>query len=213
MHDVEQTTAAERSKTYWLLAGLLLDQPSAASLGELCTALDATVELSPVLKTLRAALDAPLASSQALTDLQVEFTRLLRGVAGRHGPLEPYESLAREGRLFGETTEAVMAAYQEAGFADISPAAGPPDHAATELRFLSLLCFKEMLAWQGQDTAAAGAWRTHLTRFVDEHIAQWLPAHCGRLHDAATTDFYRAVSTLVAETCLADQTTVSRSSA
>lgn len=213
MYDVEQRAAAERSKTYWLLASLLLDQPSAAALKDLRAALDAAADGSPTLQTLRAALDAPLASPQAMTALQVEFTRLLRGVDGRRGPIEPVESLAREGRLFGESTEAALAAYQEAGFADIAPEAGPPDHAATELRFLSLLCFREMQAWQAQDTEAAAAWRARLARFVDAHIAPWLPAHCRSLHDAATTDFYRAVATVVAETCQADRSTISRSSA
>lgn len=199
------TAAAERSKTWWLLSGLLLEQPSAPSLRALLAALSAATPKTPALVDLQRATQAALAAPQALVDLQVEYTRLLRGIDRSHEVTEPYESLAREGQLCGATTEAVAAAYRAAGFADIAPEAGPPDHAGTELRFLALLGFEEMKAWQAGDTSAAEAWQARQARFIDEHVAQWLPAHCGRLRDAASTAFYRAVATIVADACTAER--------
>lgn len=201
MFETERAAAAERSKTWWLMSGLLLDQPSEQSLRVLQAALAAAEGSAAELACLRQATLAALESPEALVDLQVEYTKLLRGIDRSRGPIEPYESLAREGRLFGATTEAVAAAYREAGFDEIDPEAGPPDHAGSELRFLALLCFEEMKAWSAGDEAAAGAWQARQARFIGDHVAQWLPAHCQRLHEAAATGFYGAVATIVAEAC------------
>lgn len=198
----EGRIAAQRSQTYWLLSRLMWEQPSQQLLQELAASLstssDATIE------PLRAAVSRGLESPADLLDLQVEFTRLLRGVGRHAGACEPYESMAREGKLFGDSTAAVAAAYLEAGYQDIIPDAGPPDHIATELRFMSILCYREMQSWQQGDEQGARAWLGRQRRFVADHLQRWLPSHCQSLVEATTHPFYESMAAIVADACRRD---------
>ena len=200
--EAQRENAARRSQTYWLLSRLFLEQPAQPMLDELAPALRlagsgkgaGAVEVAG----LSGAVDTALASSQGITDLQVEFTRLLRGVGKASGAPEPYESMALEGRLYGDATEAVAAAYVEAGYRDLAPDAGPPDHVGTELRFMSVLCFREMQAWAADDEEGAGGWLEREQRFMDDHLLRWVPQHCERIAELTTHAFYLALATLAA---------------
>ncbi|MBI3376683.1 MAG: molecular chaperone TorD family protein [Betaproteobacteria bacterium] len=189
-------SAARRSKTYWLIARLVLDRPDAAFLAELGSILPHPAD---------AAAQAALGDVTALEALEIDYTRLFAGLTARHGAPAPFESVALESRLMGDSTMAVEAAYREAGFEPPVPEAGPSDHLGAELRFLSLACYREMEAWQADDSAAAAAWIARERRFLDEHLLVWVPGHCERLAQAAETPFYRAIVPLIAQTCQTDR--------
>ncbi len=204
--------AARRSRTYWLFARLVLERPDAALLAELDSILPAAKEsaandepLADEVGRLSAAVRAALGDPKALEALQVDYTRLFGGIAKRHELPAPFESVALESRLMGDSTVAVEAAYRAAGFDAPVPEAGPPDHLGAELRFLALACYQEMEAWQAGDRAAAAGWVEREQRFLDEHLLAWVPRHCERLAQTAGTPFYRAAASLIGRACLVDR--------
>jgi TorA maturation chaperone TorD len=111
----------------------------------------------------------------------------------------------REDKLPGEATIAVSAAYAEAGFEPPVPEAGPADHLGAELRFLALLCHRELEAWRVGDLASAAAWVERERAFLDDHVLQWVPQHCERLLALAEAPYHRAMFTLIARACLIDR--------
>lgn len=205
-------SAARRSRTYWLLAQLVLQRPDAASLAGLDIAPTVSVQtgeqfepLAVEVARLSAAARAGIEDAAMLEALQVDYTRLFAGVVKSHGSPAPFESVVLESRLMGDSTVAVEAAYAEAGFDAPVPEAGPPDHLGAELRFLSLACYREMQAWQAGERAAAAVWVDRERRFLDEHLLAWVPQYCASLAQAAQTAFYRAAASLIGEACLLDR--------
>lgn len=207
--DLQRATAARRSQSYWLLSRLFLEQPEQPMLEELAKALKAGHGADPTvandLRLLQEAVEAALASPSARTDLQVEYTRLLSGTSKASGAPEPYESMSVEGRLFGESTEAVSAAYVDAGHPDPAPEAGPPDHIGTEVRFMSILCYHEMEAWREGNESDADELLERELDFLDAHVMLWVPAFCDRLAELTTHSFYLAVAKLTAAACRQDR--------
>ena len=204
--------AARRSRTYWLLARLVLERPDAALLAELDSILpsaaDATAADEPLadeVGRLGTAVRAALGEAKVLQALEVDHMRLFGAVAKRYKLPAPFESVALESRLMGDTTVAVEAAYREAGFDAPVPEAGPPDHLGAELRFLALACHQEMEEWHAGDRARAAAWVERERSFLDEHVLAWVPRHCERLAQEAETMFYRAAAALIGRACLVDR--------
>jgi len=205
-------SAARRSRTYWLLARLVLEKPGAALLAELDSTLSPPAEyaaadepLADEAGQLGVVVRAALGDPKAIEALEVDYTRLFAGLDKRSGAPAPFESVTLESRLMGDTTLAVESAYRDAGFDAPAPEAGPPDHLGAELRFLSLACHQEMEAWRAGDRAAAAAWVERERRFLDEHLLAWVPQHCKRLAQAAQTPFYRAAASLIGRACLVDR--------
>ena len=199
--------AAHRAGSYFLFSRLLHEPPSAASLRVLADTL-ASIRSEGVLEgdlaELHRVADASAGNERHVTDLAVEFTRILGGLSERNGA-PPIESVAREGKLLGETTAAVSIAYAEAGFPEPLPEAGPPDHLATELRFLALCCHEEAQAWKRADGAAALAWLERERTFLDEHLLAWAPAYCVSLAARSTASYYTVLARLIAEGCSVDR--------
>jgi len=117
----------------------------------------------------------------------------------------PIESVAREGRLLGDATAAVSAAYAEAGFPEPLPEAGPPDHLATELRFLALCCHEEAAAWGRTDEREALEWLERERAFLDTHLLAWAPAYCAAAAKRAAESYYAALARLVGQACALDR--------
>jgi putative dimethyl sulfoxide reductase chaperone len=202
--------AQRRSRTYWLLSRLVLEAPSPAFLTELGAALDgappdAGLPLGHETIALSKAVNEAHAEPGAPEALDVERTRLLAGLTRTHGAPPPYESVFREDKLPGEATIAVSAAYADAGFEAPVPEAGPADHLGAELRFLALLCHRELEAWRVGERATAAAWVERERAFLDDHVLQWVPQHCERLLALAEAPYHRAMFTLIARACLIDR--------
>jgi TorA maturation chaperone TorD len=195
--------AQRRGATYWLLARLILEAPTSALLEELkqtldSSAIDSAQPLGPEVLALREAVSAATAGSPADTDLQVEHTRLWRGLSKQYGPPPPYESVIREDRLPGDATTAAAAEYASAGLDPEVADAGPADHLAVELRYLALCSTQEAAAWKAEDRALAAEWNGRQLRFLDEHLLRWAPAHCAEVGESARTRYHRAVAALLA---------------
>ena len=69
---------------------------------------------------------------------------------------------------------------------------------------LALLGYREMQAYQQGDAGAAGQWLARQRRFLDDHVLNWVPAHCERLGGLARTSFYSALFALLRRACLLD---------
>lgn len=206
----EQAAIAEqRGATYWLLARLVLEAPTAALLEEIGNALGARPDLAslPLAAEVSALADAVAAASRgqpALLELQAEQTRLWGGLSKQYGPPPPYESVLLEERLPGDATTAVAAAYAEAGLSPEVPDAGPADHLGNELRFLALCCASEANAWRSGDIATAREWLKREATFLTDHVLRWVPAHGSRVSGEARTAYHRAVAALIAAACELD---------
>ena len=190
--------AADRSQSWWLLSRLFLERPEPALLGDLASSL-ATVPndsgMDQEIQALRAYLEA--GDMEALSQqLAPEYTRLLRGIQEGIGPPPPYESLFRGGGLMSDATQSVRAHYLAAGFGEIAPEAGPQDHLGAELRFLSMLSFREAEAWEREAEAKALAMQEAQRAFLEQHLMTWLPDYSLRLADESKEPFYRAVAQL-----------------
>ena len=204
------TIAARRSSTWWLLSRLVSEAPDARWLGELERVL-ALVDADPVgpmakaSAELLAALRSARAQEDGLTALAVDHTRLLGGILQNDAIPAPYETVALGDAMNTARVLDVIDAYADAGFEDLAPELGPPDALGTELRFMALLCYREMEAHRGDDSGLAPAWLKRQQRFMDEHLLAWVPAHCERLAAQAATPFYAALATLLGQACRIDR--------
>ena len=198
--------AARRAQGYFLFSRLIMERPTAGLLEEIA-ALPAPAEeggaSAKELSELRRMAAGSAHYPERITALAVEFTRLLGGLSERGGA-PPIESVVREHRLLGDAAAAVAVAYADAGFPDPLPEAGPPDHLATELRFLALCCYEEAEAWKRADDAVALAWLERVCAFLNDHVAAWVPAYCVELAKRAHGGLYAVVARLIARACMLD---------
>jgi len=102
-------------------------------------------------------------------DMSVRRRRYRLITTGAGGaPLSLYESIHREGKLYGPSTLAVAQVYHIAG---LEPdGAELPDHASVELSFLGWLA--EKAAASPEDAAD---WQDLARKFIAVHTGQWLP--------------------------------------
>jgi len=112
----------------------------------------------------------------------------------------------RGGGLLNDFGQAAVASYASAGFGDIAPEAGPQDHLGVELRFMSLLCYREMEAWQEGDSVEAEAVRSRQEAFLQEHLLAWLPEFSERIAEYAKMGFYPALMRIVEAFCRQEMT-------
>jgi TorA maturation chaperone TorD len=202
--------AARRSSTWWVLSRLVTEAPQGAWLDELDAVLaaidpDPAAPLGPESASLRSALHAARATDDGLTALAVDRTRLLAGIFQNPQLPAPYEGVALGSAMNTGRVLAVIEAYADAGFDSLADELGPADFLGTELRFMALLCYREMEAHRGADAGLAPAWLQRQQRFMDEHLLAWVPAHCTRLSTQACTPFYAALATLLSQACRVDR--------
>ena len=186
-----------RSQSAWFLSRFYLERPEPAFLAEVAAALAAGASGEGQDKDVQLLITTLTAQHEPLSArLEVEFTRLLRGIQEGYGPPPPYEGLHRGGAAMDDCTLAVMHHYTNAGFADIAPEAGPPDHLATELRFLALLALREAEAHRAGENDVAQERMAQQTDFLDQHLLAWLPHFAARIEAEAQEPFYPAVARL-----------------
>jgi TorA maturation chaperone TorD len=198
--------AARRSSAWWFLSRLIDEQPTEPWLSELEATLSTlesspSTPLGPESAALLAALRLARAQQRGLTALAVDRTRLLAGVFQNRALPAPYESSAFGESMNSDRVQDLMRAYEGAGFENPAPELGPPDYLGTELRFMALLCYREMEAHGDADPGLAPAWLRHQQQFMDEHLLAWGPVHCDKLAAEAGTPFYAALGRLVACAC------------
>jgi len=202
--------AKRRSSTWWLLSRLVIEQPQDPWLGELEAVLS-TAEVDPQLPlglesaSLLNALRMARLDASGLTALAVDRTSVLAGVLHKKELAAPFESSALGLDMNSDLVMDVVQCYQEAGLVDFGLEQGPPDYLGTELRFMSVLAYQEMLAHQAADPGLAAQWLAMQRQFLDTHVLNWVPEHCERLSSMAKTQFYRAAAALLRAACLLDQ--------
>lgn len=202
--------AGRRSSTWWLLSRLVIDQPQDPWLGELETVLG-TVDASPQTSlgsesaALLTALRAARGQADGLTALAVDRTSLFAGVMHKKTLSAPYESVVLGQEMNSDLVLDVVQCYQKAGLTDFCLELGPPDFLGTELRFMSILAYQEMLAHQAADAGLASQWLAMQLRFLESHLLNWVPDHCERLAAMAKTPFYKALAQLLGAACQLDQ--------
>lgn len=191
--------AEERSRLFWLLSRFYLAPPDSELLAEL-NAITASGDESDPGDDFAQAVSCLLRGARTATlhQLQAEHLRLFDGIREGWGPPPPYESLYREGRLYGQITADVVSHYRKSGFSLADEGVGPEDHLGSELKFLALLSYEESRRWRN-GTAGAGdeALNAQLS-FIASHPAMWVPAYCRSLAVATQCGFFQGVAALTA---------------
>lgn len=187
--------AADRAQSWWLLSRLFLERPESGLLQDLLADLAEVPDgsgLDSEVQALRQCLEGE--ELQTLQQrLLPEYTRLFRGIKEGFGPPPPFESLYRGEGLMSHATQSARDQYLEAGFGEIAPEAGPQDHLGVELRFLSLLCYREAEGWEAGDPDQALTRRDAQMCFLEQHLMGWLPDFARRIGVESQEPFYRAV--------------------
>lgn len=201
--------AGRRSSTWWLLSRLVMEQPQAPWLDELEAVLqmvhgDPQAPLVGESASLLSAIQSARSHIDGLTALAVDRTSLLAGVLHNETLPAPYESAALGLEMNCDRVLDVIRCYEQAGLEDFCRELGPPDYLGTELRFMSVLAYQEMLAHQAADIGLAAQWLQQELDFLQSHILTWVPDHCQRLRALAKTPFYQAAGALLAAACVLD---------
>ncbi len=196
--DMLREFAEIRSRTYWFLSSIYSKKPDPEFVENLrlkLSEIDVHDDLGEIVGIMRESIDGDL--HEISQRLAVEFTRLFRGVKKGYGPPPPYESVYRgEGRVMGETTLSVLKFYSKAGFGIIDESEGPQDYIGVELKFMSLLCYREMVSWEKGDLDGGKRYLELEKTFLEKHLLRWVPDFCRRVEAEAREEFYVAAAML-----------------
>ncbi len=168
-----------RSGVYGMLAELFIRPPDAELVGALL----------------------PDAGPEEVDLLGAEFTEAFRGLR-RESPPPPYESVYREGVLFGETTRKVLEAFRSF---DVEPRTTyegePPDHIAFELDFMRHLCaLEEGAAGTDELRPLLEAERT----FLRDHPMAWIGDLQREMESMEDAPFYSELVSFTSEWMASD---------
>jgi putative dimethyl sulfoxide reductase chaperone len=152
-------------------------------------------------KALRLAMDGFRSSEPDLSPdgelaLQVDWTRLFRGVAKGYSPPPPYESVYQEGLLGGPVSQAVAQVYAAHGVGLSEKSNEIPDYIGVEFKFMSTLATEESKAWE-RDPSMALKIIEDEKRFAQEHMRPWVPRFCSEAKKLAKTRFYGSVTDVI----------------
>lgn len=202
--------AGRRSSTWWLLSRLVMEQPQDPWLSELETVLAAVdlgapAPLGSESRSLLVALREARNQPDGLTALAIDRARLLAGIMQDVGLLAPFESASLGVPMNSDWVDAVAECYREAGVDDFASALGPPDFLGTELRFMALLAYSEMQAYEAGDAGLASVCVSRQCSFMDAHLLNWVPRHCQQISAVADTAFYAALGALLERACELDR--------
>ena len=151
---------------------------------------------------------------ELLEDLAVEYARLFIG-PGKH--ISPHESVhhkredGRWGQLWGPSTATVKRFIESAGLSYQSEYTGLPDHISVELEFMQQVTLAEEKAWDDGDRNLALACLEKQKKFIEEHLAGWIPAFCEKIIKEADFPFYRAIAELTQKFIAFEKNEVGRS--
>jgi TorA maturation chaperone TorD len=136
---------------------------------------------------------------ELLEDLAVEYARLFIG-PGKH--ISPHESVhhkredGRWGQLWGPSTAEVKKLIESAGLSYQSEYTGLPDHISAELEFMQQVTLAEEKAWEDGNKKLALACLENEKKFIEEHLAEWIPDFCDKVINQAESSFYRVMAEL-----------------
>lgn len=127
-------------------------------------------------------------SEEEMQNLLWDFTRLFIGPYRLPSP--PWESVytSEKRLLLQEASDAVRAAYDQAGVG-VGTSDILPDHVGAELSFVGILL--EKIETSSADEEAC---RQLVMSFAKEHLSNWMPRFTSDLEKAAETSFYKALA-------------------
>ena len=128
----------------------------------------------------------PMISAGKTLELQTAYTWLFINRPG--GVLaHPYGAvyLESEPRLMGESTRAVLAAYQETGM-NPEDSSEPPDSLTLELEFMAHLTDQEARALKAGNREVAESFRKRQGDFSQNYLHPWLFEFCSCVTDDET---------------------------
>jgi TorA maturation chaperone TorD len=131
---------------------------------------------------------------EALTDLSVDRTRILRGT-GHPDMKPPYEGLYRRRKAIGDSVLEVIRFYRKAGFLPDMANQESADFLLVELDFMKQLCSREQVQWSNNE----GLKETigHEEKFLEKHLGSWAGDFCCAVEKHGATDFYRGFSLIL----------------
>lgn len=111
----------------------------------------------------------------------------------------PYETHYEHMGIFRKTQElADLAGFYRAFGLETAAGDRRADHLPVELEFISLLCLKEALAVDREETEKADICRKARGRFLSEHLCRWLPAFAQAVHQKAPDGYFAGLSAALA---------------
>jgi len=127
-------------------------------------------------------------------ELLVDYTRLFLGPID--APARPYGSVWLEDRqiLMQDSTQGVIALYEEGEFEIADDFRDLPDHVAAELEFLYLLLFRHAEAIRNDDVQEIENYRRLRRRFLEEHLGRWVAPFARAMEQGSQTAFYRELA-------------------
>lgn len=180
-----------------LAAAFCEPEPSFAEERLFESIVEAAHRVGPELGALAAPLPAAF-TAQSLQDLLIDYTRLFLGPEGALA--QPYAAVwlaqGQGNALVQETTLAVEALYERAGFEVDDDVRELPDHIAIELEFLYMLLFGEAQALSQGDADKRADRVTLRQEFIADHLGRWIGPYTAALAKGAQTEFYRALAKL-----------------
>lgn len=190
------TKLAAVAQTYQILARLY--RPPNESLRER----DPVLELRGTASLLssggvRAALgemDRQLAEMADVTELAKEYVRLFRGPA--KALVYPYASMYLDGEIMGPSTMWAIDLYTQAGLQVSGDFKDLPDHVTTELEFTSYLYHAEAEHLSIGEAEEAARFADLRGRFIQEHLARWIPLFAQQIEKHTTAPFYRGLAAI-----------------
>lgn len=179
------TDAVAEATIYRVLGTIYLEPPDEALLADLARWADRWLRMDPPAPVADALEPIAGAKPHDAEGLNEEFTRLFRGVVP-HSPEPPYESLYRDGALYGPSAGAVREAYRAAGV-DVDAQTGElADHLGIELHVVAEL--------RERDDVES------LREFVREHPLAWFDDFAATVEEADPVAFYRGALELTRHT-------------
>ena len=123
--------------------------------------------------------------------LQIDWTRLFRGVQRGYGPMPPYEGLyLGENESDFRALEVVVYFYGQHGVLPNEQAGNRPDYIGLELDFLCYVCEQQAACWEKGEEQEALSWQQAEREFLRDHLSRWAATFCDRAIEEARTDFY-----------------------
>jgi TorA maturation chaperone TorD len=136
-----------------------------------------------------------LSGEETPVNLSKDWTRLVRGVDIK-GPLPPYESLYRTGRLQEKPAQEIYRLFSKMGIRVPEEWHQPSDYIGVELDFMHLLCEKERRAREKMEMDALREVMEVERSFIEDHLGQWVPLFCEKMLEHAHEDYYRGIARL-----------------
>lgn len=188
---VDDDIHSPHARVYRTLGTLYLTRPTTEFVEQIRTWATEWLDTEPSPPpAIREPLETIQQDETSADDLRSDFTRLFRGISESDAVDPPYESLYRDGQLYGSTAIEVQRGYRSAGFETAAEESNElPDHVGIELEFLGELC--ELRERDAE--LSAGRIEDAIEWLLDEHLTVWLPQLQARVHEADPPPFYEGV--------------------